>query len=117
MPITDSYSITPGATLALAQTRDPFAILSDLEITLILSFLSVEDTIRIRRVSTLWRACVDFRLSKAAIGRRFPGTKEAEATYSSWEEEALAFRRLGMWCFSSAFVIHVCSTVVYPYLG
>lgn len=94
MPSTNKSSFPPS--LAATQTHDPFAVLSDLEITLVLSFLSVEETISIRRVSTLWKVTVDFRLSKAAIGRHFRGATEANAAYSNWEEEALAFRKLGM---------------------
>lgn len=50
----------------------------------------------IRRVSTLWKTCVEFRLSRAAIGRYFPGAPKAGMVYAGLEEEALEFIRLGM---------------------
>lgn len=96
MSDTNSHSGASSAVAMVTEPHDPFAILSDLEITLVLGYLSAQDAVCIRRVSTLWKARVDFRLSKAAIGRHFPGASEAKAVYANWEEEAVAFRRLGM---------------------
>lgn len=96
---TYTHLYSPAVTTTAATTtkpHDPFDILSDLEITLILGYLPAEDIVRIRRVSTLWKSCVEFRLSKAAIGRYFPGAPEAGTVYAGLEEGGLAFIRLGM---------------------
>lgn len=102
---TYTHLYSPAVTTATTKPHDPFAILSDLEITLVLGYLSAQDIVCIRRVSTLWKTCVEFRLSRAAIGRYFPGAPEAGTVYAGLEEEALAFIRLGMLLF---FIIIVC---------
>lgn len=80
----------------MQRTNDPLAILGDLEMDLVLSFLSVRETIVIRRVSTLWKARIDFRLTSSAIRRHYPTAEEAQTVYRTRDEEALAFRRVGM---------------------
>lgn len=76
-------------------TSDPLAVLGDLEMDLVLSFLSVSETIIIRGVSTLWKARVDFRLTSSAIRRHYPTSEEAQTIYCTRDEEALAFRKAG----------------------
>lgn len=80
----------------MQRTNDPLAILGDLEMDLVLSFLSVCETIVIRRVSTLWKARIDFRLTSSAIRRHYPTAEEAQTVYRTRDEEALAFRRVGV---------------------
>lgn len=80
----------------MLHTNDPLAILGDLEADLVFGFLSIPETIIIRGVSTLWKARVDFRLTKSAIRRHYPTAEETQAVYSTRDEEAVAFRRVGM---------------------
>lgn len=76
-------------------TNDPLAILGDLEVNLMLSFLSVPETIVIRGVSTLWKARIEFRLTSAAIRRHYPSSEEGQVIYHTRADEASAFIRAG----------------------
>lgn len=58
----------------MPRKNDPLAILGDLEIDLMFSFLSVPETVVIRRVSMLWKARVEFRLTSGAIRHHYPTT-------------------------------------------
>lgn len=80
----------------MPRKSDPLAILGDLEIDLMLSFLSVPETIVICGVSTLWKARVEFRLTSGAIRRHYPTSGEAQVIYHTRADEASAFRKTGM---------------------
>ena len=52
--------------------RDPFHILNDDDVYLIMTHLPARDTETLRRVSKLWKASSEFHCGKSALREHFP---------------------------------------------
>ncbi|MCJ1368321.1 hypothetical protein MMC16_007463 [Acarospora aff. strigata] len=85
-----SSVIDPGGN----HVQDPFHRLSTHEVALIFDFLPVEATHTARLVSKLWKASSEFHNTSRAIRRHFPESRSASATYDTWDEANVQFRRL-----------------------
>lgn len=76
--------------------RDPFHVLNDDEVRLIITLLPARDTETLRRVSKLWKASSEFHCGKSALLEYFPWAASKVNKFISWEEANLQFRRYRM---------------------
>lgn len=73
--------------------RDPFHVLGDHEVELIISHLDAKDTETLRRVSTLWRASSEYHCGRNMLLQHFPGMESKALNCQTREEMNLLFRR------------------------
>lgn len=73
--------------------RDPFNVLDDDTVFLIISHLSATETEILRRVSKLWKASSEAHCGRNALQKHFPLAAARIQGYGSREEENLRFRR------------------------
>lgn len=77
--------------------RDPFHILDDDVVYLIVDQLSVKDTEMLRRVSKLWKASSEAHCGRNALQKHFPTVAAKLGKPGPREEENLRFRRCCKW--------------------
>lgn len=81
---------------AKANGRDPFHVLNDDEVGLIITLLSARDTETLRRVSKLWKTSSEYHCGKRALLEHFPWAASKVNKFASREEANLQFRRYCM---------------------
>ena len=77
----------------LQSLRDPFHVLGDHEVELIISHLDAKDTETLRRVSTLWKASSEYHCGRNILLQHFPEMESKARNCESREEMNLLFRR------------------------
>ena len=78
--------------------KDPFEYLADDVVGIIVSFLPVQVTEVLRRVSKFWKATSEYHNDSRAIRRHFGYLGEGSKSFDSREEANLHFRRLRACC-------------------
>ena len=84
--------------------RDPFHVLNDDEVRLIITLLPARDTETLRRVSKLWKASSESHCGKSALLKHFPWAASKVDKFVSREEANLQFRRYCM-LFASMYLL------------
>lgn len=85
--------IVPRSAKGKENLRDPFDVLDDDAVFLIIDQLSARDTEILRRVSKLWKASSEAHCGRNALLKHFPLAAAKLEGYGSREEENLHFRR------------------------
>lgn len=73
--------------------RDPFMVLNDDLVFLVIDQISAKDTEILRRVSKLWKACSEVHCGRNALQKHFPIAALRAGGILSREEENIRFRR------------------------
>lgn len=85
--------IVPRSAKGNENLRDPFDVLDDDAVFLIIDQLSARDTETLRRVSKLWKASSEAHCGRNALLKHFPQAAAKLEGHGSREEENLRFRR------------------------
>ena len=73
--------------------RDPFHVLNDDDVSLIIGYLQAADTETLRRVSKLWKASSEYHCGRILLLHHFPWAAATALQCGSREESNLQFRR------------------------